>query len=336
MNTITLKNHFLSLALLSVWGLCCTPAYGGSKTSAAAFLKVPASAQAMGLGGGAVVSGSGLGGALENPALLGFMRQGEFQTSYGSHLEGYNVVNAGYGHCGKLFNGAVSLTRVAASSFDGRDAQGVPSGGFSASDLAVNLSAGKSFEQFTGGVTVKYIRSAIESESATGFAADVGAVFLGDKYAAYPYKVGVSLRNLGTSMKYMSKSEALPLTASAGLAVAVGGGLEAGFNLSENITESRFLFGVGLGLNVGGGVAINGALSREMGAAAGGASDMPFMVNGGLAFKVSDFVLNYGFVPLGEMGNMQRMSLTFKFKSSVAEKKSNGNSRKKNKSSVNW
>ena len=313
MKRITAKTRLIPLALLVMGILSSSPVQGGTKTSAAAFLKVPASAQSMGLGGNAVVSGSGMGAVAENPALLGFMKQGEFQSSYGTHLEGYTFLNAGYGHYGESFNGGLSVTRVAASSFEGRDAQGAPTGGFGAADMAVNLSAGKSFGAFTGGITFKYITSAIENESASAFAMDLGAVISGDKYDAYPYKIGVSVKNLGSAMKYVSKSEPLPLMASAGMAVDIGSGLEAVFNISDNITESSLVFGMGMGFNVGGGFVLNGGLSRAMGVSEGGLGGLPVAVNAGLGFKVSNFMMDYGFVPMGEMGNMQRMSLTFKF-----------------------
>jgi hypothetical protein len=311
MNTQYTK--MMAVTLLAMVCLCRSEVYGGVKTSAAQFLKVPVSAEAMGLGGGAVVSGSGLGVAMENPAALGFMKQGEFQSSYGSHLEGYKLFNAGYGYNGGAFNGGLSVTRVAADSFEGRDAQGASTGGFGASDMAVNLSVAKKFEGFAGGVTVKYITSVIERESASALAMDVGAVFLGGRHASYPYKVGIAVRNIGSPMKYISKSEPLPLTAAAGVGVDVGGGLETVLNVSGNVPEGRMEFGVGMGLSIGGGFALNGGLAREMGSAAGGSAGMPFGVNAGIGFKVSNFVMNYGFIPLGEMGNMQRMSMTFKF-----------------------
>ena len=50
-----------------------------------------------------------------------------------------------------------------------------------------------------------------------------------------------------------------------------------------------------------------------MGVAEGGLGGLPVGVNAGVGFNVSNFMVNYGFVPMGEMGNMQRMSLTFKF-----------------------
>ena len=312
MNSIHAKSLIAAIALMLPCFMGRQLLYGAPRTSAASFLKVPVSADAIALGGNAVVLGNGVGSIPANPAALGFIRQHEFQTSYGSHLEGYKFFNAAYGYRGGLMNAGLSLTRAAASDFEGRDAQGAPTGGFGSSDMALNLSAAKAFKNFSLGMNVKYISSAIEHESASAVAVDAGLVFLGNKYAAYPWKLGVSIRNLGTPMKYISRSEPLPLTASAALAVTIAGSVEAGLNVSNNLTENTFEFGVGMGLNVADSLSLTGGLSRELGAAA--ASDsIPFRLNAGLGVKVSNFMLNYGFVPMGELGNIQRMSVTLKF-----------------------
>jgi len=338
MNRIHAKNWKVMLAVIF---LCFTGQqllYGASKTSAASFLKLPVSADAIALGGNAVAMGNGSGSVAANPAALGFIGQHEFQASYGSHLEGYKFFNAAMGRSGGSMNTGLSVTRIAADDFEGRDGEGAPTGGFGASDMALNLSAAKAFRNFSFGMNVKYIASAIENESASAIAVDAGLVFLGDKYAAYPYRLGVSIRNLGTPMKYMSKSEPLPLTAAAALSMTIAGPIEAGVNVSNNLTENVFEFGVGMGLNVADSLSLTGGLSRELGSAAD-ADSMPFRLTAGVGFKVADFMLNYGFVPMGELGNVQRMSVTFKFgeRSYLPEKTRSGTGKySKTANKKNW
>lgn len=317
MKTTGLRKSALVLAIAVQLAAGGALVYGGVKTASASFLKLPVSAEALTLGGNSVVLGNGMGAVSANPALLGFIRQPEFQTSYGPHLEGYNFFNAAYGSRGAFMNTGLSFTRIAASDFEGRDAQRAPTGGFSASNMAVNLSAARAFEGFSLGLNAKYISSSIESESASALAADAGVVFQGDKYAAYPCKFGLSIRNLGTRMKYLSRSESLPLSVAAAVGMSLPAGIDAGFNVSRNMVENTFEFGIGMGLKIADSFSLSGGLSREVGAVA--ASDaMPFKLNAGVGFKVSNFMLNYGFVPMGELGSVQRLSLTFKF--SAAEK----------------
>jgi len=40
---------------------------------------------------------------------------------------------------------------------------------------------------------------------------------------------------------------------------------------------------------------------------------MHFKLNAGIGVKASNFMLNYGFVPTGELGGVQRMSVTLRF-----------------------
>lgn len=331
MKPLTAIHLQTALVLLPFWLLLQPSALCAAKTAAVPFLNVPASAQSLALGGNAVVSGSGMGGVSDNPALLGFIKQSELQNSYGTHLEGYKLLNLGYGYRGESFNSGVSVIRVSAGNFEGRNDQGGSTGGFSAADTAFNFSAAKSFDRLAGGVTFKYITSSIEKESGSSFALDFGAVYSGDKYDAYPYKIGVSVRNVGAPMKYISKSEALPLTAAAGLSVNMGGGLEAMFNVSDSLTENTMAFGFGMGLSVGGGVMLNAGLSRYMGAEEGGLGGLPVAINAGLGYKMDNFMLNYGFTPMGEMGNTQRMSLTFKFGDKDGAKEAGGSVKKETK-----
>ena len=288
------------------------PLYAASRTSAAAFLKIPASADAIALGGNAVAMGLGAGAAAANPATLGFLKQHELQTSYGSHMQGYSFFNAAYGHRAGPLNAGLSITRLGADDFEGRDAAGAPTGGFAASDLAVALSAARTVRSMSLGLSAKYISSAIDNESASALAVDAGLVYAGGRRSAYPYKAGIAIKNLGTGMKYISRSDPLPLTVAAALSVTVGGALDIGVNAGNNLTERAFEFGFGMGINLGESLFLTGGLSREMGAAAETGA-VPFRLNAGAGFRVSNFMLNYGFAPMGELGSMQRLSVTLKF-----------------------
>lgn len=286
--------------------------YAAQKTSAAYFLKLPVSADALALGGNAVILGKGVGSLNANPATLGFITQPEFQTSYGPHLEGYKFFNASYGRSGPFLNTGISVTRVAASNFEGRDAQGAPTGSFSAGDTAVNFSAAKPFENYFLGVNLKYISSAIENESASALAFDAGLVFLGDRYEAHPLKFGFSIRNLGTGLKYMNTSEPLPLTAAAAFAVTIAGPVDAAISLSDNLAENALEFGLGMNFNPVSSLSLSGGFSKDIGKAASSGS-APLKLNAGIEFKMSNFALGYGFVPMGDFGSLQRMSVGYRF-----------------------
>ncbi|MDO8805522.1 MAG: PorV/PorQ family protein [Elusimicrobiota bacterium] len=311
-SSVNSKGLTLATAITSFWLAGQPFLYGAQKTSAAYFLKLPVSADAIALGGSAVTLGRGIGSVTANPATLGFITRQEVQTTYGPHLEGYKFFNAAYGRRDAFINTGLSVTRVAADDFEGRDARGVPTGSFGAGDTAINLSAAKIFDSLSLGLNLKYISSAIENESASALAVDAGMVFLGDRYAVYPCKFGFSIRNLGTGMKYISRSEPLPLTASAAFAITIAGAVDAGISISNNLTENAFEFGLGMNFTPVNNLSLSGGVSRDLSSAASSDS-APLKLNAGIEFKMSDFTLGYGFVPMGEFGSLQRMSVSFRF-----------------------
>jgi len=286
--------------------------YSESKTSAATFLKIPVSARAVSLGGNTVVLGSDIGNIGENPAILGFIKQYEFQTSYGSYVEGYNFFNISYGLKNDLANLGISVTRLSASDFEGRDIEGTPTGNFSASDMAFNISAAKSFKNFSLGINIKYISSKIENEFASAIGIDAGFIFWEDKGIRYPYRIGFSIRNLGTRIKYISESEELPLIACVGLGMTINNSMDIGINISNNLTENTFEFGVGAIFNITKNLSLIGGFRREINNQSI-ESSVPFIFNGGIGFKISNLNLDYAFVPLGDIGNTHRISVTLKF-----------------------
>lgn len=281
-------------------------------SAAASFLKLPVSAESLALGGNSVVLGGGVGGIEANPALLGALAQDEFQTSYGAHLDGYQFFNAAYGRKGRYFNSGFFATRMAAGDFEGRDADGARTGSFGAADMLFSLNVSRSFESFSAGINAKCLSSAIEEERASALAFDAGIVLGGGEYARYPGKLGISVRNIGTRLKYMNKKENLPLTVSAAFSIPVTGVFTAAFNISDSVYEKVLELGAGAGLKVGDSLWLSAGASKELGA--GESSDsLPFKVNAGIGVRISNLTLNYGFSPMGELGNTQRMSVALKF-----------------------
>lgn len=84
-------------------------------------------------------------------------------------------------------------------------------------DLAVTVGLAGARGPLSFGVSGKCLSSElIETYRATAFAADVGAV-----YAAGPrFRVGASVQNVGTGVKYLSETDPLPRTARVGAAIA--------------------------------------------------------------------------------------------------------------------
>lgn len=83
----------------------------------------------------------------------------------------------------------------------------------------VSLSgAGKLGDQLSVGGTLKVLNVDLVDKAATAFAADLGAIYR----ISDPFQVGLSVRNIGTDLKFYTESEQLPTTVSLGAKYRVG------------------------------------------------------------------------------------------------------------------
>lgn len=100
--------------------------------------------------------------------------------------------------------------------FRGYDENDIPTGDFSAKDLAISLGYARRLSDFFSvGAAVKYINSRIETYSSQAVAADVGLVFHDIDYYT---NVSLAVRNLGFQVKtYAGIKEKMPLQINLGL-----------------------------------------------------------------------------------------------------------------------
>ncbi len=139
---------------------------------------------------------------------LAFINGSEFNFSHTEYLMGWGVrINAlGFGQ--KIGEGALGLS---VTSFDFGDIEittnDQPEGGlgtYKPQFLNIELAYGHSFADFIhGGIVVKIISESISNVRAQGIALDAGLVYnTGPEAFPERFKFGVSLRNIGTPMKY--------------------------------------------------------------------------------------------------------------------------------------
>jgi hypothetical protein len=244
-----------------------------------------------------------------NPASVARISRQEVQTSFGSYLQGYQLFQLGYGYAGKSANFAVSLLRLAAGGFEGRDELGRESGSFSAEDRVISAGAGKTLSSEGGdlslGASVKYIGSRIEHESAGAFAADLGMVAV-RQVKALPCAFGLALKNVGSDMRFIEQSDPLPLSLSAGASVRFPAGFVINAFAERPLRSEGVEIGADAGYTLADMLAFRGAFSQAAGTQLG-------RLSAGMGLKLRDFEFDYAFSPMGEMGNSQRVSATLRF-----------------------
>lgn len=178
-------------------------------------LDIPSSARISGLGGSPVaVYDNDINLGLFNPALLNETMAKQVSLSYMPYVDGINIGYAAYAHnfdsVGVTTSGSVQY--VDYGTFTRRDETGADQGTFTAGEYVVQVGAGRAIDSvFSMGVNLKFITSNLESYMATGWAADIGGVYV---KKALGLTVGATLRNIGfVSSGYTSTKEKLPFQA---------------------------------------------------------------------------------------------------------------------------
>lgn len=202
------------LSLLPCLGLLAAHGQLGGK-AVFRILDIPSSARISSLGGSPVpVYDNDLNLGLFNPALLNASMAKQVSLSYLPYVDGINVGYAAYAH--QLDSAKITLSGsvqyVDYGNFNRTDETGADQGTFRSGEYVVQVGAGRAIDSvFSMGVNLKFITSNIESYTATGWAADVGGVFV---KKALGLTVGATLRNIGfVSSSYTGSKEKLPFQA---------------------------------------------------------------------------------------------------------------------------
>lgn len=182
------------------------------------FLRVGVTARATALGDAFTARQGDVTTVLYNPASIGFMDQRQATVSYMNHLLdigsgyiGYAQPWADYGVFGS------SIVYFNYGSFEGYDAFANKTESFSAIDWSWNFFYANQYaDQWTYGVNLKYISSAIEDYSSSAVAMDLGVQYI---YKPLMLQAGVSMLNIGQVTKsFIQKKDDLPFSLQVGIA----------------------------------------------------------------------------------------------------------------------
>jgi Curli production assembly/transport component CsgG len=284
-------------------------------TTAANFLKNPPGARFEALAKGGLVL-SGADAIFYNPAGISYFPSGagNFNLSYETMLEAGYRSNISY--LKGLENGWVrgfGFLFYSAGDMDSFNSRGDLIGSFSSYDSAIQTTYAKDFEKFKIGANLKFIHSKIYTESAQSAAIDIGIIVPdGRPLAKTRTDVALAIRNLGFPMKIGSMSHPLPLE--------LVGGLLWDYSLHFNIIvegklpvdhKPYFLFA--------GEYEILSADSSGLFLRAGynfkNQDDLGFMggFSSGFGVQIKNIVLDYAFVPYGDLGNTHKITFSYGF-----------------------
>ncbi|MBI5630429.1 MAG: PorV/PorQ family protein [Elusimicrobia bacterium] len=207
----------MKLALLAC--LCAAAAArAGDSAPVMPFLFLDSSARPASLGGAYASLAAGPEAMRYNPAGLGFLKRSQAALTHTEHFQGVAHDNAclaladsGAARSGLGFMinsvGFGSLQRTTLS-----NPRGTGLGTFGIRDWEVAAGYGRLLAEGwpAAGISLKYLREDIDGWSAQAVALDVGTLWDLKPVLSLPITAGMSLQNLGASVKYQSSREPLP------------------------------------------------------------------------------------------------------------------------------
>jgi len=314
-------------ALAAVLFLTCARAYGaGPGTSAASFLNLGFGARVTGLGEGVVAMADDVSTVYYNPAGLAFQAPASYDTrpyeavvAHSLYLQDIRVTQ--FGLLKRPY--AVHLTQVGIKGIERRTTEtAAPEGTFGASDISLSVSHGRNLGGFGVGVTGRMIRQTIGERSALAYALDLGFLH---RFENRPFSVGLSLMNVGTSVKFVEEAYPLPTVLRAGVTYgltkrfphALNAQLDMPKDGSPVIRLSFEYLGFGpftlrAGYRTQSSAQKEASVGKALGSAASGLSEFYGMFMG-VGFRSKLGGLDYSITPYGELGSAHRFSISMRF-----------------------
>lgn len=249
-----------------------------------------------------------------NPAGLSVLSRREVGATHAEWLLDSKFDAVAYAHPTRLGSFGFGLTRLSTGRQEARDAGGRLVGEIGASDSAYSLAYGRAMGAgLPGGRTslggsVKFLESRIGGDSASTVAVDLGVVH---SLRAAPLSLGAAVLNLGRGMRFLSQTDALPLTLSVGASYRLAGGLTLAVDARHEPNARRNEVGIGTEYAVLARLAMRAGYSTDAVASADGA---PLSgLGGGFGLRFGLYRADYTLTPFGALGNAHRLSLGAKF-----------------------
>jgi hypothetical protein len=318
--------------------LCAGPvlpeaaAYGSSLagTSSAEFLTLGTDARAAAMGGAVAAAADDATGLYWNPADLAglhyrhatFTHSAGYQSVFHDYLAYAQPIEVRRGSSrerdllpDQLGTVGASFQYLNAGKIAEVDNTGTPTGGsFTPQDFAATLGWGAEIARgLDAGIAVKYVSSKIEAGAATG-AADLGARWRTNiPGTEMGYAVSAGVRNIGGQLKFAYASDPLPTSVVIGQSFKPFRSLTLDFDLTAPRDAALYpSFGVEWRAPMTEGITAAlraGYDGRVKSADVGGTAGIS--LGGGLGFERLAF--DYAWTPVGDLGDTQRLTLSYRF-----------------------
>lgn len=164
--------------------------------------------------------------------------------------------------------------------------------------------ANKIRENLSVGGNIKFLQSELgETVKAIGIVGDVGGLYT---TPAKNLKIGVVIQNIGTEIKYEEEGDPPPLNIKVGTAYTFNNLLLA-LDINKPI-ENKLRFNVGAEYWIANMVALRAGYKLKQEGNESGSG-----LTAGAGFKISNYQLDYTYLPYGDLDNTHRVSLIVRF-----------------------
>lgn len=282
-------------------------AASGDGTVSGAFLRLPPSAAAAGMGEAGVAVMAGSQAIFVNPAGLATVKGGFASFSHAAWADSltFDVLSAAvltpYGGVA-----GIGLRSLSYGKLDAADNTGAPAGSISPRDLAAEAGwASDLGGGLAAGFSLRYINSRIK-RSASAFAADAGVTRrVGRTF------FGAALQNAGTGLKFGDETCPLPLNLKLGVGVPYGRSLLGAFDLNVTRGSSPWVAVGGKYTSL-----LRDGLALVLRAGYNTSSTDTGGINGfALGFGVSmrDLAFDYSLRTMGELGPTHHLGVSYRW-----------------------
>lgn len=275
------------------------------------------------MGGVSAAAGQGAEAVFLNPASLSRVSAeapSEVSLGYDALLESAYSGSAVYarplGGEGALAAGLLYASQSAQTKYD---ALGDAAGKFAPTDLALGAWYARRFRDSIGlAGGLKIIRSALDDQSGTTVAADFGVVarHIAD-IGEGPFDVGVAVLNIGPPLKLGSVADPLPARFRAGGVWHMSPNFDGGFDVNLPVDQDPYAaFGVEAHVPV---LKTDSAspwvVSVRGGYDASRTRDVDGLtgLSAGAGFDFASLRLDYAWIPFGDLGTVNRVTIAFRF-----------------------
>jgi hypothetical protein len=274
-------------------------------TSAGTILKIETGARPVALGGSYCAISDDLNAVQYNPAGLVQLKRQEVMVNHNEWFQGIRSEFLGYAiPLDEYWSLGASLNYMFVNGLVGRDESGMPTGSkFGAySGLAVITAGTQIAENMYLGVNVKALQESVDNKSSTAYAGDAGLLYKIDNL-----RLGAAVQNIGTKVKIGEDAFGMPANIRGGVSYLMfDGELLASCDVNKPF-DSDVEFHAGAEWWLAEQFALRAGYRTNIDTNEGAG------VSAGFGLKFGDYMLDYSFLPYGEIGNTHRLSFSYRF-----------------------